>query len=191
MIRFTPTENANPQVGDLLLSEPFLDDPYFGRKAIFLCDNNESGSFGLVLNNIIEVDINEIILDFPDPISKISLGGPVNQSNLFFLHTYPNLSGTSKVVDGIFLGGDFEELKSLITDPKFDIKYRLFIGYSGWSKGQLRDEIKSRSWFVTTASNDLIMDTSKENEEYWRCLIKNMGDGYGHIAQAPIDPNLN
>ena len=58
-------------------------------------------------------------------------------------------------------------------------------------EGQLNDEIKSRSWFVTTASNDLIMDTSEENEEYWKSLIKNMGDGYGHIAQAPIDPNLN
>ena len=191
MIQFTPRENSNPQVGDLLLSEPFLNDPYFGRKAVLLCENNESGSFGLVLNNIIEVDITEIISDFPDPAAKVSLGGPVSRSNLFFLHTHPSLSGASKVVDGIFLGGDFEELKSIIADPKSEVKYRLFIGYSGWSEGQLNDEIKSRSWFVTKARNDLIMDTSEENEEYWKSLIKNMGDGYGHIAQAPIDPNLN
>tara|TARA_B100001564_G_scaffold324522_1_gene305352 strand:- start:2 stop:577 length:576 start_codon:yes stop_codon:yes gene_type:complete len=191
MIRFTPTENSNPQVGDLLLSEPFLNDPYFGRKAVLLCENNESGSFGLVLNNIIKVDITDLISDFPDSTSKVSLGGPVSQSNLFFLHTHSNLSGSSKVVDGIFLGGDFEELKSLIADPKSKLKYRLFIGYSGWSEGQLHEEIKSRSWFVTKASNDLIMNTSKENEEYWKALINNMGEGYEHIAKAPIDPNLN
>ena len=44
MIRFTPTEKAVPKVGDVLLSEPFLDDPYFGRKAVLLCENNKDGA---------------------------------------------------------------------------------------------------------------------------------------------------
>lgn len=191
MIRFTPTENSNPKIGDILLSEPFLNDPYFGRKAVLLCENNESGSFGLVLNNIIEMDITEVISDFPDSSAKVSLGGPVSRSNLFFLHTSEEISDSQKVIDGIYLGGDFEELKKMIQENPSSVKYRLFIGYSGWSDGQLQDEIKTRSWFVTNAEKDQIMDTSGANEEYWKNLIKNMGDGYDHIAQAPIDPNLN
>ncbi len=191
MIRFTPTENSKPQIGDILLSEPFLNDPYFGRKAVLLCENNKSGSFGLVLNNIIDTDITEVISDFPDPNAKVSLGGPVSRSNLFFLHTSEKIKDAKKVIDGIYLGGDFEQLKEVIdTSPK-TIKYRLFIGYSGWSDGQLMDEIQSKSWFVTTIENNRIMDSSIKNEEYWKNLIKNMGDGYTHIAQAPIDPNLN
>ncbi len=191
MIRFTPTENSKPQIGDILLSEPFLNDPYFGRKAVLLCENNESGSFGLVLNNIIDMDITEVISDFPDPSARVSLGGPVSRSNLFFLHTSEKIKDSQKVIDGIYLGGDFDQLKEEIkTSPK-SIKYRLFIGYSGWSDGQLKDEIKSRSWFVTNAEKDQIMDTTGANEEYWKELIKNMGDGFTHIAQAPIDPNLN
>lgn len=190
MIRFTPTENSNPQIGDILLSEPFLDDPYFGRKAVLLCENNESGSFGLVLNNIIEVEITEIISDFPDPQAKVSLGGPVSRSNLFFLHTCPELQGASKVIDGVFLGGDFEELKSRISKGG-SVRYRLFIGYSGWSEDQLADEIKSRSWFVTKADDTVIMHCSDDNEDFWKSLIKSMGDGYSHIAEAPIDPSLN
>lgn len=191
MIRFTPPENSNPQIGDILLSEPFLNDPYFGRKAVLLCENNESGSFGLVLNNLIDVDITEVISDFPSPNTRVSLGGPVSRSNLFFLHNSPDIDGGQKVLDGIYLGGDFEELKAKLTIDPSSVKFRLFIGYSGWSDGQLQDEIKSRSWFVTKADNDLIMDTSESNEEYWKALIKNMGEGFGHIAQAPIDPNLN
>lgn len=191
MIRFTPTENSDPQIGDILLSEPFLNDPYFGRKAVLLCENNESGSFGLVLNNIIDVDITEVISDFPVPNAKVSLGGPVSRSNLFFLHNSPDIEGCQKVMDGIYLGGDFEEVKAKLTIDPSSVKFRLFIGYSGWSDGQLQDEIRSRSWFVTKADNDLIMDTSESNEEYWKALIKNMGEGFGHIAQAPIDPNLN
>lgn len=191
MIRFTPPENSKPQIGDILLSEPFLNDPYFGRKAVLLCENNESGSFGLVLNNLIDVDITEVISDFPSPNTRVSLGGPVSRSNLFFLHNSPDIDGGQKVLDGIYLGGDFEELKAKLTIDPSSVKFRLFIGYSGWSDGQLQDEIKSRSWFVTKADNDLIMDTSESNEEYWKALIKNMGEGFGHIAQAPIDPNLN
>ena len=191
MIRFTPPENSKPQIGDILLSEPFLNDPYFGRKAVLLCENNESGSFGLVLNNLIDVDITEVISDFPSPNTRVSLGGPVSRSNLFFLHNSPDIDGGQKVLDGIYLGGDFEELKAKLTIDPSSVKFRLFIGYSGWSDGQLQDEIKSRSWFVTKADNDLIMDTSESNEEYWKALIKNMGEGFGHIAQAPIGPNLN
>ena len=190
MIRFTPTENANPQIGDILLSEPFLNDPYFGRKAVLLCENNESGSFGLVLNNIIDVDIRGIISDFPDPKARVGLGGPVSRSNLFFIHDCPDLDGAQKIVDGIFLGGDFEMLKSKISSGD-SIQYRLFIGYSGWSEDQLSDEIKSRSWFVTQANYDVIMECSDDNAEFWKSLIKNMGDGYSHIAEAPIDPTLN
>ena len=191
MIRFTPTENSKPQIGDILLSEPFLNDPYFGRKAVLLCENNKSGSFGLVLNNIIDMDITEVITDFPDPSARVSLGGPVSRANLFFLHTSEKIKDSQKVIDGIYLGGDFEQLKEEIKIRPNTIKYRLFIGYSGWSDGQLKDEIKSRSWFVTNAEKDQIMDTSGVNEEYWKDLIKKMGEGFTHIAQAPIDPNLN
>ena len=191
MIRYTPTENSSPKIGDILLSEPFLNDPYFGRKAVLLCENNESGSFGLVLNNFVDVKAEEIIVGLPDIETRISLGGPVSSSNLFFLHRCPDLEGASEVVDGIFIGGDFDELKSKIAAGLSNSEYRLFIGYSGWGVGQLDEEIKTRSWFVTKTSSQIIMSTSDENEEYWKSLIKSMGDGYGHIAEAPIDPSLN
>lgn len=191
MIRFTPTENSNPKVGDILLSEPFLNDPFFGRKAILLCENNEDGSFGLVLNNIIDVDVEEILKDFPDKSARISLGGPVSRSNMFFIHNSETIEGSNKIVEGIYLGGDFESLKEMICSNIKGFKYRFFIGYSGWSKGQLHEEIKTRSWFVTIASSELIMNSSDENEKVWKTLIKKMGDGYNHIADAPIDPTLN
>ena len=61
MIRFTPTEKASPKIGDVLLSEPFLDDPYFGRKAVLLCENNKDGAFGLVLNNFVNIKITYVL----------------------------------------------------------------------------------------------------------------------------------
>ena len=125
MIRFTPTENSKPQIGDILLSEPFLNDPYFGRKAVLICEINKSGSFGLVLNNIIDMDITEVISGFPDPSARISLGGPVSRSNLFFLHTSEKIKDSQKVINGIYLGGDFEQLKEEIKTSPNSGKSRL------------------------------------------------------------------
>ena len=58
-------------------------------------------------------------------------------------------------------------------------------------KYQLDEEIKSRSWFITTASTAQVMGTNESNDEFWKNLIKNMGEGYSHIADAPFDPSLN
>ncbi len=82
MIRFTPTEKASPKIGDVLLSEPFLDDPYFGRKAVLLCENNKDGAFGLVLNNFVNIKIADGLEDLNDVSALISSGGSVNRSIL-------------------------------------------------------------------------------------------------------------
>jgi putative transcriptional regulator len=189
MIRFTPTENAKPKVGDVLLSEPFLDDPYFGRKAVLLCEHNKDGAFGLVLNNFVDVKIADIIKDLKEDKSRVSIGGPVNNSNLYYLHTCDSIKDCQKVADGIYLGGDFDDLTAQIKSGF--TSYRFFIGYSGWSNSQLADEIRSRSWFVTRASTEEIMSTEGENEEFWKQLIRGMGPGYTHIAESPSDPTLN
>ena len=70
-------------------------------------------------------------------------------------------------------------------------KLRFFIGYAGWTPGQLEDEIKSRSWFVTNADVDTIMSTDAEDEAIWKSMITQMGAGFDHIANAPADPSMN
>ena len=87
MIRFTPSNNAKPESGDILLSEPFLDDPYFGRKVVLLCEHNDEGSFGFVLNNFIDIDVDEVMEELPKLNARISVGGPVKNGNLYYLHT--------------------------------------------------------------------------------------------------------
>lgn len=192
MIRFTPPSKADLAVGKVLLSEPFMSDAYFGRKAILLCEHNEEGSFGFVLNNFVEVDLNELLDELPMWDARISLGGPVKHSNLYYLHTKSDAPGAIEVLDGLFMGGDFDWLKSILeAGDVSEQDLRFFIGYAGWTPGQLEDEIKSHSWFVTDASLEKIMDTRTEEEELWKELIGGMGQGFGHIANAPSDPSLN
>ena len=192
MIRFTPSSDANAVSGQVLLAEPFMDDPHFSRKAILLCEHNEEGSFGFVLNNFIEVGLNELLDDLPTVTCRLSLGGPVKNSNLYYLHTVPDAPDAIAIKPGLFMGGDFEWVRSLLdAGQNLEGKLRFFIGYAGWTPGQLDNEIKSKSWFITDASVENIMDTDAEDEEVWKSLINGRGSGFEHIANAPVDPSMN
>ena len=192
MIRFTPSSNGKPEPGKILLAEPFMADPHFGRKAILLCEHNEEGSFGFVLNNFIEVGLNELLDDLPSVDCRLSLGGPVKNSNLYYLHTIQGAPDAIAVKPGLFMGGDFDWVRSLFeAGEQLEGRLRFFIGYAGWTPGQLEDEIKSRSWFITNADVDTIMSTETEDEAFWKSLVSEMGAGFDHIANAPVDPSMN
>tara|TARA_B110000003_G_scaffold126493_2_gene128551 strand:+ start:6010 stop:6588 length:579 start_codon:yes stop_codon:yes gene_type:complete len=192
MIRFTPTNQTQPQPGDILLSEPFLDDPYFGRKVVLLCEHNDEGSFGFVLNNFVDIDVDEVMDELPKLHTRISVGGPVKNGNLYYLHTRTDIPDSIPVVGGVHMGGDFDHIKAMIEAGELTAKdIRFFIGYSGWSGQQLADEVRSRSWFVAQPQVSDIMRTDEENEDFWKRLIQELGDGFSHIANAPNDPSLN
>jgi len=190
-IDFSPNTNVEPKKGQVLLSEPFLNDPYFKRTVILLCEHNREGSFGFVLNNFIEVELDQIIEDMPKFDGKISIGGPVRNSNLYYIHTLgEEIEESVEILPGVFMGGDFEKLRKLLFAGKIaPEQVRFFVGYSGWSPEQLQTEIKSQSWFVTDIDKDLVMDT--EVDDLWRHIMKQLGRKGEMIANMPEDPSLN
>lgn len=190
-IDFSPNTNVEPKKGQVLLSEPFLNDPYFKRTVILLCEHNNEGSFGFVLNNFIEVELDQIIEDMPKFDGKISIGGPVRNSNLYYIHTLgAEIEESVEILPGVFMGGDFEKLRKLLYSGKIaPEQVRFFVGYSGWSPDQLQSEIKSQSWFVTDIDKDLVMDT--EVDDLWRHIMKKFGRKGEVIANMPEDPSLN
>ena len=79
---------------------------------------------------------------------------------------------------------------SLIKNGKLTSKdIRFFIGYSGWSKGQLEDEIETKSWFVTSIDSKTIMDTSEDN--LWKKILSKMGAKEKIISNIPNNHELN
>ena len=175
-----------------MLSEPFLDDPYFGRKVVLLCEHNDEGSFGFVLNNFIDIDVDEVMEELPKLNARISVGGPVKNGNLYYLHTRQDIPESIPVVEGVCMGGDFDLIKKMLQQGDLTAEdIRFFIGYSGWSPAQLDHEIQSRSWFVCKGHRADIMRTDEDNEVFWKRLVHELGDGFAHIANAPSDPSLN
>ncbi len=181
-----------PEVGLLLLSEPFLDNEYFTRSVILLCEHNERGSFGFVLNNFLEKNFDGLPEYILESNPKISIGGPVEVSHFYFIHSFGDkVPGSSELVNGIFLGGDFEILKSLLKAEEHPEKcVRYFLGYSGWDAQQLNDEIKEKSWVVCRPKNNSwIMDT--KNDNLWEDSLKSLGGKYEMFSKFPVNPNNN
>lgn len=190
-IDLTPDQSIRPERGRVLLSEPFLSDPYFRRTVIFLCEHNEEGSFGFVLNNYIDVDLDQIMENMPRYQGKISIGGPVRNSNLYYIHTLgERINDSIEIIPGVFMGGDFEKLRNLLVSGEAGKnQVRFFVGYSGWSPEQLENEIKTNSWFVTSVNKDVVMNT--DEGDLWKAIMKSMGRKGEMIANMPEDPTLN
>ncbi len=191
MLKFSPDNKVKPTRGSLLLSEPFLNDDYFKRTVILLCEHNDEGSFGFVLNNYLEVPLHTIMPELPDFRTRVSLGGPVKNSNMFYIHSMGDrLKDSLQVSDNIYMGGDFNELKKLSLSGQIsEDEIRFFVGYSGWSAGQLQSEIEMRSWFVSEIDEPLIMNSHVD--DLWGTFVGRLGTEYAHLANTPPDPSLN
>ena len=180
-----------PGPGILLIADPFLKDPNFLRSVVLLCEHKEEGSFGFVLNRQYNNTLDELIPELEGHQLSVYYGGPVEEDTIHFLHQYPDeIPGGNEVMKGIYWGGDFEALVNLIKNDAIDTnKIRFFIGYSGWSGGQLGDEMTEKTWLTVKANRKLIFH--RNHEEIWKDALKHLGGDYEMMVNFPIDPQLN
>ncbi len=177
--------------GVVLLSEPFMMDPNFRRSVVLLCDHHPEGSLGFILNKPLNMKIEELISDFPTFESEVHFGGPVSTDTIHYIHNVGDLLEDSVEVNrGVYWGGDFEKLKFLISSKLIlPNNIRFFVGYSGWSEGQLGDELQVGSWVLSEMHANYIFK-SKPNL-LWKQIMANKGDNYAVIAQMPDGINWN
>ena len=180
------------QKGQLLIAEPsIIGDLSFNRSVILLADHNEEGSVGFILNKPLEYTITDLIPEI-DAAFLIYNGGPVEQDNLYFIHTVPELITDSiEISNGIFWGGDFELTKSLINEGRINKEdIRFFLGYTGWSANQLEEELHANSWIVTKNEYKSSI-LSKSSKQFWKEKIIEQGGEYIIWSNAPENPLLN
>ena len=191
-MNFEHINNKTPKKGDLLISEPFLPDPNFERTVIYICEHNEEGSFGFVLNRPSELKFDDIIAEVDAFAETMYIGGPVQHDTLHFIHRASDIIDDGVIIkENLCWGGNFEQLKTLINTKQINEKnFRFFIGYSGWGAGQLQEELDANSWIVLpNATEKQIFDIPPE--QLWRTILKDMGGRFKMYSNYPSDPRLN
>lgn len=177
--------------GTLLISDPFLKDPNFLRSVVLICDHHSEGTVGFILNK----KHNNNFSDFIDGMEHINFpvyyGGPVQLDSMHFIHSKPNLiEGGLPLIDDIFWGGDFSQALTAITDGLITTNdLRFYIGYSGWSEGQLDAEIDQKTWILHQANKNFIFNLNAEM--LWKEVLKDMGGEFKTLINYPLDPQLN
>src|SRR6187402_846369 len=130
---FKYKNQLQPEKGRLLISEPFLPDPNFERTVVLLCEHNEDGSFGFVLNKPSVLKIGEVMENILELDEIVYIGGPVQQDTLHFIHRKGPLDKAVEIIDGIHWGGSFEDLIISVNAKQIaNTDIRFFLGYSGW-----------------------------------------------------------
>ena len=179
-----------PEKGKILISAPHLTD-IFRRSVIYLVEHDEKGSVGFVINKPMKYNIDEVIDDFPEFRSKVFLGGPVQTELVNFIHKAPGIiDGGYEIQNGIFWGGNFDNLKTLVESKFINPKdFRFFVGYAGWSPNQLDNEMKDNSWYIADADENFLF--TEEPEKLWQNILKSMGGEFRTISTFPEDPSVN
>ena len=185
------SNNVLPSRGKILISEPFLRDVTFGRSVILLIDHTEEGSMGLVINKQLPLLLNDIIMEFKY-IDEIPLykGGPIATDTLFYLHKLADIPGAISICKGLYLNGDFEEIKRYILQGnKISEHIRFFLGYSGWESEQLSNEIRENTWLVSEEKKSYLMKS--DTKDMWRKALEKLGSKYETWSRFPQVPTLN
>ncbi len=183
--------NLTPEKGKILIAEPFLQGPYFGRSIVYLTEHGKDGAVGFVLNKPSELYLDEIIEDLYSLKGELFIGGPVQSDTLHFIHSLGDVvPGAVKISNSLYWGGDFDVIKQLINENKIDNRsIKFFLGYSGWSPGQLENEIAEKSWIVSSIPDNVVM--SYEIDNIWKETMESLGDVYKTWSNFPQNPSFN
>lgn len=161
------------------------------RTVVFLTEHREDGTIGFVLNRQYENTLDELLPEVEGHQLPVYFGGPVQTNTIHFLHSYPEqIPGGVEVMTGVYWGGDFDAVVTLINSGQADPeKIRFYIGYSGWSTGQLETEMTEKTWLTVEAIPKLVFHA--DAEEIWKDSLKHLGGEFEMMINFPIDPQLN
>jgi putative transcriptional regulator len=178
--------------GSFLIASPEIDSGAYFRSVILLCEHTSSGSFGLMINKPIDMEMPEELAaldNIENSNIKLRSSGPMQPEQMMLLHGSNSIPGqTLLVCEGVHLGGDLQFLQhSLKENNSFPIL--LCFGYCGWGPGALEREFLDGAWFLHPASKSHVFHF--EPDRLWRNLLREMGGKYASLSMIPEDLSLN
>lgn len=175
------TEVISSLKNHLLIAMPSLDDPYFKQSVVYLCEHDEQGAMGFIVNYPVKLTIQELLKNAesithePNPplTEAVFLGGPLEMDRGFVLHSPTiNDSQSTQLNEQLMMSNSNQILSTLGTNDAPD-KYMVTLGYASWDKGQLEEEMNLNQWLTIECENDIIFNTPIEQR--WNSALQHLG----------------
>ena len=179
-----PMESLENQ---LLIAMPNLNDTLFHRTVTYICEHNEQGAMGLIINLPINLNLHELLaqIDADNADSarlsqQVLTGGPVSPQRGFVLHsTQKGWSSSLALSDELMITTSKDILMALGTDKAPD-NFLVTLGYAGWAPGQLEKELQENSWLTIPADKQILFDTPIEKR--WLKATEKLGIDIAHLS---------
>jgi putative transcriptional regulator len=163
-----------------LIAMPGLEDPNFFHSVTYICEHNDQGALGLVINRPLDMQLGEILqhikLQHSEPEARqiqVHLGGPVQQDRGFVLHEpLGEWEATLKVTDRIGITSSLDILQAIAKNEGPE-RSLITLGYAGWGAGQLEQEMAENAWLSGPADPDILFNSP--DEERWKAAAASLG----------------
>jgi len=170
-----------------LIAMPAMDDPNFAQGVTLLCQHNDEGAMGLMINRVSEFTLGEVLeqmqivteskqlADIP-----VLIGGPVQPDRGFVLHDDPReWSSTLRFGNGLAVTTSRDILEAMAKGegPKNAV---ITLGYAGWTAGQLEEEIVANAWLTVEADQAILFHTPITDR--WQAAAKSLGINLAQVT---------
>ncbi|MDX1341055.1 MAG: YqgE/AlgH family protein [Reinekea sp.] len=159
-----------------LIAMPEMADPIFAGTVTYILQHDEEGAFGLIVNRPINLDLESVFhsVDIKNFNKKsgqkpVYHGGPVSSEQGFILHRPTERVWDSTLSNNQLCVTTSQDILQAIAYGEGPEKFLFCLGYSGWSGGQLEQELKQNAWLTVAADSDIIF-TDNETEKYRQAL---------------------
>ncbi|MCP4987408.1 MAG: YqgE/AlgH family protein [Colwellia sp.] len=194
----------NSLENQLLIAMPSLGDPYFNKTVTYICEHNEEGAMGLIINLPVNITLSDLLkqiepeddtaqvmestqgdiaeaTDSTNSLEQLVLsGGPISQQRGFVLHSSQSGWSSSLVLSKELMITTSKDILLALGTKKAPEQFMVTLGYAGWGPGQLEQELQANSWLTTPADIEILFNTPIEQR--WKKATEKMGIDLAHLS---------
>jgi putative transcriptional regulator len=170
-----------------LIAMPSMGDTYFNKTVTYVCEHNDDGAMGLIINLPVDFTLNELLeqidaskdgmLSLEQPVLN---GGPVAPQRGFVLHSPQNCWSSSLALSSDVMITTSKDILMALGTEHAPENYVVTLGYAGWGPGQLEQEIVDNSWLTVPADNQILFNTPIEQR--WLKATEKLGIDLAHLS---------
>jgi len=180
--------------GQILIAMPAMEDPYFSKSVILVCNHDQEGAMGMILNHPLQLNVGDLFeqLDMECHVPQqqerqVHFGGPVQVERGFVLHTpATEFNTTLDLSEGLAMTSSKDILEAAARDEAPQDMF-IALGYTGWSAGQLEEEIQANTWLTLPLEDDqqlhkLIFKLPNDDKLTW--AMQQLGVDFATLSEV-------